>query len=71
MGTFKAFNTIWVMRLGGALGTVDTFSVLIFEEFFNKTRYGYASALSFILFAIILGLTYFNNRVQGSRVFYG
>jgi len=73
MGTFKAFNTIWVMRqrVGSALGSMDTFSVLIFEEFFTKTRYGYASALAFILFAIILMLTVVNNRIQGSRVFYG
>ncbi len=73
MGTFKAFNTIWVMRVrvGSALGSMDTFSVMIFQEFFTKTRYGYASALAFILFAIILGLTIVNNRIQGSRVFYG
>lgn len=71
MGTFKAFNTIWVMRLGQALGTIDTFSVVIFEEFFSKARYGYASALAFVLFGIILGLTYINNKTQGSRVFYG
>ena len=71
MGTFKAFNTIWVMRLGQSLGTVDTFSIVIFDEFFTKGRYGYASALAFVLFAIILGLTFVNNRVQGRRVFYG
>ena len=73
MGTFKAFNTIWVMRstVGSALGTMDTISVAIFEEFFVKTRYGYASALAFILFGIILFLTFVNNRIQGSRVFYG
>jgi ABC-type sugar transport system permease subunit len=71
IGTFKAFNTIWVMRDGAALGTTDPFSVVIFIEFFTKTRYGYASALSFVLFAIILCLTFINNKVQGSRVFYG
>ncbi|NUM45091.1 MAG: sugar ABC transporter permease [Anaerolineales bacterium] len=71
IGTFKAFNTIWVMREGAALGTTDPFSVLIFNEFFTKTRYGYASALAFVLFAIILSLTLINNRIQGSRVFYG
>ncbi len=71
MGTFKAFNTIWVLRIGQALGTTDTFSVVIFEEFFQKSRYGYASTLAFVLFGVILGLTYLNNRIQGSRVFYG
>lgn len=48
-----------------------TFSVVIFEEFFTKTRYGYAAALAFVLFAIILSLTYLNNKIQGARVFYG
>ena len=71
IGTFKAFNHIWVMRLDAALGTTDTFSVVIFTEFFEKLRYGYASAMAFVLFAIILTLTFVNNKVQGSRVFYG
>ena len=71
IGTFKAFNTIWIMRDGAALGTTDPFSVTIFVEFFEKTRYGYASALAFVLFAIILSLTVINNRIQGSKVFYG
>ena len=73
IGTFKAFNSIWIFRgiQARALGTTDTFSVVIFVEFFEKLRYGYASALAFVLFAIILSLTLINNRVQGSKVFYG
>jgi len=71
IGTFKAFAHIWVMRHDLALGTVNTFSVSIFLEFFDKVRYGYASALAFVLFAIILSLTFINNKIQGSRVFYG
>jgi multiple sugar transport system permease protein len=70
IGTFKAFATIWVFREELALGTTNTFSVSIFLEFFEKLRYGYASAMAFVLFAIILGLTVINNRLQGSRVFY-
>jgi multiple sugar transport system permease protein len=70
IGTFKAFATLWVFRESLALGTTDTFSVTIFLEFFEKLRYGYASALAFVLFAVILGLTMINNRFQGSRVFY-
>ncbi|MEW6716565.1 MAG: ABC transporter permease subunit [Chloroflexota bacterium] len=71
IGTFKAFNHIYVMRDVMALGTVDTVSVAIFDEFFLRTRFGYASAMAFVLFAIILVLTYANNKIQGSRVFYG
>jgi multiple sugar transport system permease protein len=71
IGTFKAFNHIWVMRLDAALGTTDTFSVVIFTEFFEKLRYGYASAMAFVLFGIILILTYINTKTQGAKVFYG
>ncbi|HKJ27041.1 MAG TPA: ABC transporter permease subunit [Anaerolineales bacterium] len=71
IGTFKAFATIWVFRETLSLGTVDTFSVAIFTEFFDKLRYGYALAMAFVLFAIIMALTYINNKVQGSKVFYG
>ena len=70
IGTFKAFATLWVFRESLALGTTNTFSVAIFLEFFEKLRYGYASAMAFVLFAIILGLTFINNRFQGSKVFY-
>ncbi|MBW6466113.1 MAG: sugar ABC transporter permease [Brevefilum sp.] len=71
IGTFKAFNTIWIFRSNLALGTTDTFSLAIFIEFFEKLRYGYASAMAFVLFGIILSLTLINNRVQGAKVFYG
>jgi len=71
IGTFKAFNTIWIFRDALALGTTDAFSITIFIEFFEKLRYGYASAMAFVLFAIILGLTFINNKIQGSKVFYG
>jgi ABC-type sugar transport system permease subunit len=71
IGTFKAFNTIWIFRSNLALGTTDTFSLAIFLEFFEKLRYGYASAMAFVLFGIILSLTLINNRVQGTKVFYG
>ena len=49
IGTFKAFNHIYVLRDQLALGTVDTFSVTIFEEFFTKSRFGHASAMAFEL----------------------
>jgi multiple sugar transport system permease protein len=71
IGTFKAFNTLWIFRSNLALGTTDTFSVTIFIEFFEKLRYGYASALAFILFGIIIFLSFINNKTQGSKVFYG
>jgi ABC-type sugar transport system permease subunit len=71
IGTFKAFNHIWVLRSGAALGTTDTASVIIFNEFNRNTRYGYASALALVLMGLILVLTLVNNRIAEEKVFYG
>lgn len=71
IGTFKAFNRIYVMRTGAALGTTDTASVVIFAAFNRDTRYGYASALAMMLLVIIIILTVINNRIAEKRVFYG
>ena len=71
IGTFKAFNHIWVLRSRAALGTTDTASVVIFNEFKRNTRYGYASALAIVLLIIIMILTVVNNRIAEDRVFYG
>lgn len=71
IGTFKTFNHIWVLRSRAALGTSDTASVVIFNEFKRNTRYGYASALAIVLLIIILILTMINNRIAKERVFYG
>ena len=71
IGTFKAFNHIYVLRTAAALGTTDTASVVIFQTFKRDTRYGYASALAILLLLIILALTAVNNRLASKRVFYG
>jgi len=71
IGTFKAFNHIWVLRSGAALGTTDTATIVIFTEFNRNTRYGYAAALSIVLLGVIVILTIVNNKVAEKRVFYG
>ncbi|MBX3013108.1 MAG: sugar ABC transporter permease [Caldilineaceae bacterium] len=71
IGTFKAFNHIYVLRTAAALGTTDTASIVIFQAFKRDTRYGYASALAILLLLIILILTAVNNRISSRRVFYG
>ena len=71
IGTFKAFNHIYVLRTAAALGTTDTASVVIFQVFKRDTRFGYASALAILLLIIILMLTAVNNRLASKRVFYG
>jgi ABC-type sugar transport system permease subunit len=70
IGTFKAFNHIWVMTEGGPADATTTTSVLIFQQLYQANRYGYSAALAFILFAVILLLTLVQNRLAGRRVVY-
>ena len=71
IGTFKAFSHVYVMQLAGARDTTTTASIFIFNEFYKSGNFGYAAALAFILFAIILLLTVVQNRIMGRGVFYG
>ncbi|HML20822.1 MAG TPA: ABC transporter permease subunit [Aggregatilinea sp.] len=71
IGTFKAFTHIYVLR-GQAVGQeVDTMSIYIFNQLYAANDPGYAAALAFILFAVILVLTMTQNRLSQRQVFYG
>ncbi len=70
IGSFKAFNHIYVMTQGGPGNATTVSSILIFNQMYQYNRYGYSAALSFVLFAVILALTVAQNRVGGQRVVY-
>lgn len=70
IGTFKAFNHVYVMQVTGSRGATTTSAIFIFNEFYQSNKAGYAAALAFILFLIILLLTIIQNRIMGRRVFY-
>jgi multiple sugar transport system permease protein len=71
IGTFKAFNHIFIMRQPAAQDTVITTSLSIFDTFYKASQFGYATAQAILLFGIILFLTFVQTRVFGNRVFYG
>jgi ABC-type sugar transport system permease subunit len=70
IGTFKAFNHIYVMTLGGPGNATTTSSIYIFQQLFEFNRYGYSAALSVVLFLAILALTIVQHRLASSRVVY-
>ena len=71
IGTFKAFNHIYIMRTAGARDTVDVVSIGIFDQIYQYHDAGYASTLALILFVVILLMTLAQSRLLGRRVFYG
>jgi multiple sugar transport system permease protein len=71
IGTFKAFTHLYVLRNVAAQGTTDPISILIFFTFYKKSRMSYASAISMLLFVIVIGLTILQQRMAERRVTYG
>jgi ABC-type sugar transport system permease subunit len=71
IGTFKAFNSVWVMYEPLSRDAVDTVSILIFRTFRSDGQFGEAAAMSFVLFGIILTLSQIQRRIGERLVFYG
>lgn len=73
--SFQVFEQIYVMtgasgQLGGVLDCALTAVPYLFDKGFNKFQMGYASALAYVLFLLILILTFVNNKFVQSRVEY-
>ena len=71
IGTFKAFNHIFIMKEYAARDTVDTASILIYDTFRGNGQFGEAAAMAFILFGVILAISQIQNRIGEKMVFYG
>ncbi len=63
----KVFDIIFVLTNGGPGRATDTVYTVIFDEF-SKGRYGVATALSSLLFLVMIGLGYFVIRVMHREV---
>lgn len=70
IGSFQIFTTIYVMTQGGPIGSTDVFVYHIYDAAWNQLRMGYASAMSWILFFIILAATYIQFKLVGKDVEY-
>ena len=60
---FKPFEQIQIMTQGGPMTSTTTVVHQIYQRAFNDFRMGYASAMSVILFLIILVITLMNFRM--------
>jgi multiple sugar transport system permease protein len=55
IGYFQVFAEPYVMTAGGPLRSTTTMVLLMYEEGFRWWRMGYAAAIAFVLFVLILG----------------
>jgi multiple sugar transport system permease protein/sn-glycerol 3-phosphate transport system permease protein len=70
IGAFQVFDTVFVMTNGGPSRSTEVINFKIFGTAFREFDFGYASTLSMLLFAVILGVTLVQVRFFGKRTTY-
>lgn len=63
----QGFAEIFVLTQGGPLGSTTTVNYLIYTEAFQYNQFGSASAMAFVLFALIIGFSYLSMRGLSGR----
>ncbi len=66
----QVFDQVWVMTQGGPAGSTSVVVQQIVQNAFSFGRMGYAAAMSWVLFAIILVITAVQLRLQKRWVVY-
>lgn len=64
ISSFQVFDQVFIMTGGGPVGATTTMVQLIFRNAFSYGQMGYASAISWILFALIFAVTLTQNVLQ-------
>ena len=67
IGYFQLFAEPYVMTQGGPLRSTTSVVLLMYEEGFRWWRMGYAAAIAFVLFVVILLFTLIQFRLQRER----
>lgn len=70
IGAFQVFTAPYVLTDGGPVNATLTVVMLLYRQAFEYQRMGMASAVAYILFIIIVGLTLVNFYLQRVWVFY-
>lgn len=70
IGAFQVFEYTYVMTGGGPVYSTLTLVLHIYNNAFRNFEMGYASALAYVLFFILLGLTFVQFRMQRHWVHY-
>lgn len=72
IGTFQVFASIFVLTdgMGGPINSTLVYLIYLYRNAFSFFRMGYSSAMAWVLFLIILGLTILNFRFAKYWVHY-
>lgn len=71
INSFQVFSLVHVLAPdGGPLNSIEVLVFYLYRLTFQQFKFGQGAAVSFILFAIVLGLTFIQQRVAEKRVHY-
>lgn len=70
IGSFQVFTSAYVMTRGGPQNATLFYVLYLFKKGFGMLQMGYAAAMAWILFAIILALTLLQLRLADRWVYY-
>lgn len=70
ISSFQVFTTVYVMTAGGPVRSTDVVVYHIYQSAWEQLRMGYASAMSWVLFIIIMIATWIQFKVMGREVEY-
>ena len=70
IGTFQIFAQAFVLTRGGPNDASLFYALYIYEQAYKFFQMGYAAALAWVLFAIVLVLTLLNLRLARTWVYY-
>jgi multiple sugar transport system permease protein len=71
IGSFTYFTQAFVMTNGGPNDSTLFYSLYIYQQGFTFFHMGYASAMAWILFLIVLFITLLVFKTSASRIYYG
>ena len=55
IGALQLFDLVWVTTRGGPIGASSTMATFLYEQF-RRGLFGYASAVSIVIFGLCLGV---------------
>jgi multiple sugar transport system permease protein len=64
ISSFQVFDQVWIMTQGGPAGATSVMVELIYKNAFSYYKMGYASAISWVLFALIFAVTIAQHLLQ-------
>ncbi len=70
IGWFQYFTPVYIMTQGGPLQSTNVYAYYLFQSAFQFFTMGYASALAWVLFVIIVIFTYVTFRTSARWVYY-